>query len=111
MSTSSFSRHDIVLVRYPFTNLAGSKVRPAVVLNRQHPSADLVLVSLTSQVSGLLPGEFALGDWRSAGLRVPTAAKRGIFAIEDSLVLKRIGRLTATDGRALDDAWRSWLGL
>jgi len=111
MSTRNFSRFDIVLVRYPFTDLSGSKIRPAVVVNPSHPSDDLVLAALTSQTSSLLPGEFILGDWRRAGLHVPTAAKRGIFTLDESLPLKRIGRLSASDGAALEDALREWLGL
>jgi len=76
-----------------------------------YPSADLVLTSLTSQTARLLPGEFVLNEWRGAGLHVPTAAKRGIFTLDESLPLKRLGRLGASDRAALGDALRNWLGL
>jgi mRNA interferase MazF len=111
MSTRNFSRHDIVLVRYPFTDLSGSKIRPAAVVNPPHPSSDLVLTALTSQTSALFPGEFVLADWKQAGLHVPTAAKRGIFTLDESLPLKRLGRLSAADSVALERALRRWLGL
>lgn len=108
---NSFSKFDVVLVRYPFSDLSGSKIRPAVVVNPSHPSHDLVLAALTSRTTGLFPGEFVLGNWRQAGLHVPTAAKRGMFTLHRKLVLQTVGTLTAADGSKLDQSLRLWLGL
>jgi mRNA interferase MazF len=108
---SNFSKLDVVLVRYPFSDLSGAKVRPAVVVNAPDSSQDLVLSALTSRVTGLRPGEFALTSWAQAGLHVPTAAKRGIFTLHQKLVLQVVGRLAITDGVRLDQSWRQWLGL
>lgn len=74
----SYSKHNVILVRYPFSDLSSSKVRPAVVVSAAHPSQDLLITPLTSKITSLLPGEFALSAWESAGLNVPTAVKRGI---------------------------------
>lgn len=38
----SYSKNEIVLVRYPFSNLSGSKVRPAIVVNASHTSQDVI---------------------------------------------------------------------
>jgi transposase len=54
----SFSRHNLILVRYPFSDLSSSKVRPAVVVNAPHVSHDLMIVPITSRLTGLLPAEF-----------------------------------------------------
>lgn len=54
----SYSKPEIVLVRYPFSDLTSSKVRPAVVVNAAHASQDLFVVALTSKTSNLLVGEF-----------------------------------------------------
>jgi mRNA interferase MazF len=35
---SNFSRHSLILVRYPFADLTSSKVRPAVIVNGPHVS-------------------------------------------------------------------------
>ena len=56
----SYSHNEGVLVRSPFSNLAGSKVRPAVIVSAPHPSNDVFVVPLTSRLAGLLPGEFVL---------------------------------------------------
>lgn len=107
----SYSKNDVVLVRYPFTNATGAKVRPAVVVNAENPSDDLFIVPLTSRTYALLPGEFVPQDWGDAGLRIATAVKRGITTVESSLVLKRVGALSRHDGEALDVSLRLWMAL
>jgi mRNA interferase MazF len=108
---ASFSRHDVVLVRYPYSDLTGAKVRPGVVVSAPHPSQDLRVSLLTSRTAGLMPGEFVLAEWRQSGLNVATAAKRGVYTIHQSLVAKRIGALRPADGQLLDQALGAWLGI
>ncbi len=107
----SYSKNEVILVRYPFSNLSGSKVRPAVVVNDAHISQDVIIVPLTSKVSPLLVGEFVLTDWKAAGLNVPSAVKRGIYTVHQSLVLKSIGKLSSMDANSLGNSLRDWLGL
>ena len=107
----SYLRNEGVLVRYPFTSLAGSKVRPAVVVNAPHVSQDVLIVPLTSKTTSLLPGEFVLSDWAASGLNVASAVKRGIFTVHQSLVIKRVGTLRPPDAAQVESALRGWLGL
>ena len=44
----NYSRGDVLLVRYPFTDLSGVKVRPAVVVHAPHPSQDSFVVPTRS---------------------------------------------------------------
>jgi mRNA interferase MazF len=76
-----------------------------------HVSQDVVIVPLTSKLSPLLAGEFVLADWKAAGLNVASAAKRGLYTIHQSFVIKSIGRLSAKDAGILDDSLRDWLAL
>lgn len=107
----NFSKPEIVLVRYPFSDLTSSKVRPAVVINAPHSSQDLFVVALTSKTSGLLTGEFVLADWKASGLNVETALKRGIFTIKQTLVKKLVGKLSVADEEKLEKSLLDWLGL
>ena len=77
----SYSKGEVILVRYPFSDLSGSKVGPQLSVNASHVSQDVIIVPLTSKLSPLLAGEFALADWRAAGLNVASAAKRGLYTI------------------------------
>jgi mRNA interferase MazF len=108
----SYSKHDVVLLRYPFSDLSSSKVRPAVVVNSPHSSQDLLITPLTSKVGSLLEGEFVLSEWSAAGLNVATAIKRGVYTtVNESLVIKLIGKLADVDAERLEESLRSWLGL
>jgi mRNA interferase MazF len=110
-SMPSFSRHNLILVRYPFSDLSSSKVRPAVIVSAPHMSHDLMIVPITSRLTGLMPGEFILTEWRAAGLNVPSAIKRGIYTVESSLVVKLLGQLTAPDALQLGASIRAWLAI
>ena len=107
----SYSKSEVILVRYPFSDLSGSKVRPAIVVNAPHVSQDVMIIPLTSKVSPLLAGEFVLADWKAAGLNVASAAKRGLYTVHQSLVIKSVGGLSAADASGLDNSLRDWLGL
>src|SRR5215218_10331632 len=108
-SMPSYSKNEVILVRYPFSNLSGSKVRPAIVINDIHISQDVIIVPLTSKVYPLLAGEFVLADWKISGLNVPSAAKRGIYTVHQSLVMKSIGKLSDIDASSLENSLRDWL--
>ncbi len=107
----SYLKHDVVLVQYPFSDLTGAKVRPAIVVNAPHISQDLLIVPLTSKIGSLLSGEFVLADWRLAGLNVESAVKRGIYTIQQRLVAKKLGKLTDVDAAELASSVINWLGL
>ena len=107
----NYSKNEVVLVRYPFSDLTNTKVRPAVVVSTPHRSQDIFIVPLTSRTTALRAGEFALVEWKRAGLNVKTVAKRGISTIDQKLVLKSIGFLLQGDAEKLENSLREWLDL
>lgn len=108
---ASYSKNDVILVRYPFSDLSSSKVRPAVVINAPHVSQDIFTVPLTSRKEFLLDGEFLLSDWSEAGLNVATVVKRGLYTVHENLILKLIGKLSESDAKQLEQSLIAWLGL
>ena len=74
-------------MRYPFSDLSGSKIRPAVVVNAPHVSQDVFIVPLASKTVSLLPGEFLLAGWEAAGLNVSTAVKHGLYTVSQTLIV------------------------
>ena len=107
----NYLKNNVVLVRYPFSDLSNFKVRPAIIVNAKHISQDILIVPLTSKISSLLSGEFVLAKWQAAGLNVPSAVKRGIYTVKQNLVIKTIGQLQQADIQKLEHSLRSWLGL
>jgi XisH protein len=67
------------LVLSPFSDLSGSKIRPAVVVNAEHISKDLIVVPLTSKTSSLLKGEFILFEWAEPNHQLFLAVSEAIY--------------------------------
>lgn len=107
----SYLKNDVVLVRYPFSDLSDLKVRPATVVSDPHLSQDIFITPMTSKTKSLLAGEFVLSEWEVAGLNVQTAVKRGIYTVHQSLVVVKIGTLAEQDFEQLEKSLRIWLGL
>ena len=102
----SCSRNEVVLLPIPFTDLTSRKVRPAIVIGRN--GADLFLAPISSQLSNT---DFALKEWRAAGLNVPCGVKAQLATVEERLIVKTVGVLAAVDRQLLDDRLRTWLQL
>jgi hypothetical protein len=77
-----------------------------VVIGRK--GTDLFLVPISSQLANT---DFALADWRGAGLNVLCGIKAQIVTVEEKLAVKTVGTLTSKDQKALDDRLRHWLQL
>jgi mRNA interferase MazF len=95
---TNYEARDIVLVRYPFTDLTTLKKRPAVVLSsRSYTSrfGDVVVMPLTSQAGP--DSSLALSEWRAAGLLKPTWLKPIIGTLSTRLVQKHLGKLATSD--------------
>lgn len=106
MATSSrFSFGDVVLVPFPFTDQSGTKKRPAVVVSSHGYNAsrrDIVIMAITSQVRTPLSfGEAMVGDWQGAGLIKESVLKPVFTTIEQGLVLRVMGHLSAADIKTL----------
>ena len=106
----SFSKNEVVLIRYPFSDLTAAKIRPAVVIGVSHSSEDYLIVPLTSRTNRLQAGEFVLTDWQTSGLNLPSTIKRGIYTVHGSLILKSVEQLSLRDSEQLDQSLRRWLG-
>ena len=104
-ATSRFSFGDVVLVPFPFTDQAGTKKRPAVVVSSHSYNAsrrDVVIMAITSQVRQPLGfGEAMVGDWQAAGLVKASVLKPVFTTIEQPLVLRVMGHLSASDTKTL----------
>jgi len=89
---------DVVLVRFPFTDLSTAKLRPAVVLATR--GDDLTIVGIFSG-----PPQPARGTWISLNTQDPVFSQTGlktssvikaerIAVIERSIVVRKVGSLT-----------------
>ena len=105
---------DVVLVPFPFTDQSGAKKRPAIIVSSSGYNTgrrDLVIMAITSQVRqppGF--GEALVADWQAAGLIKPSVLKPVFTTIEQGLVVRTMGTLSATDLRTLREVISQVIG-
>jgi mRNA interferase MazF len=96
---------DVVLVPFPFTDQTGTKKRPAVIVSSKAYNAnrrDLVIMAITIKIRTPLGfGEALIADWQTAGLLKSSVLKPVLTTIEQPLVIRTMGALSATDLRTL----------
>jgi len=95
---TTFEPGEVVLLRFPFTDLHSSKKRPALVVSPlpfQLTCQDVVVLALTSQSQ--MEAKLALRHWQSARLLKPTWIKPLVATIAIEVVDRSIGKLDERD--------------
>jgi PemK-like, MazF-like toxin of type II toxin-antitoxin system len=90
----------VVLVRFPFSDLSSSKLRPALVLASAGGS-DWVLCQITSNPYGDPNAEpLESASFADGGLARSSFARPGkLFTANEAIVVRRVGALTSTAHR------------
>jgi len=92
---AGFVKGDIVIIPFPFSDLSGSKRRPALVL-ADLPGNDIILCQITSQQSKdafavpLDSAGFAMGSLPVLSNIRPTR----IFTADKNIILRKAGTIT-----------------
>ncbi|MGH9840388.1 MAG: type II toxin-antitoxin system PemK/MazF family toxin [Blastocatellia bacterium] len=103
MKTTAISgplaRGDVVLTPFPFTDLSGAAVRPALVVSQGPIGQDIVIVAISSVVRGGLASADCLIDtmhpeFPLTGLRVTSVIRaHKLAAIDRTVIVRRLGRI------------------
>jgi len=103
----AFKPGDVVLVRFPFTDLSAAKQRPALVVSPAEYAArhgDVVVLALTSRPQ---PDDAtAIDCWREAGVPKPTWIKPLIATLAATMLTQSLGRLKPADWPRVETAIR-----
>jgi mRNA interferase MazF len=98
---TAYRRGDVVLVAFPFTDLAAAKMRPALVISSDgfnSETPDIILAAITSQMPKTVAATdcvLPLQDQKQAGLPKPSLVKIGkIVTLDQRLIRKRLGRIS-----------------
>ena len=113
-SMTPYNFGDVVLVAFPFTNLQATKKRPAVIISShtyQQTRPDVILMAITSQIkTELAIGEAMLQDWQTAGLAKPSMLKPLIATLEQTWIVRDMGKLSPADREELKIVLHKILG-
>jgi mRNA interferase MazF len=102
---------DIVLVRYPFTDLSSEKLRPALVLLPEDQEGDLLLAFITSTVIRKSPFDIQLPKDKTGLHKDSMLRLRKIMDVHKSLILGKIGNVSAEQWMAIESALRKMFDL
>lgn len=88
------------------TDRPTAKRRPALVVssavfNQAHTQS--ILAMITSARSDW-QSDVPIQEWRKAGLQIPRKVRLKLFTLDDSLILRKLGRLSKRDGKTVRSA-------
>jgi len=112
-----YKKGKIVLIPFPFTDLSGSKVRPAVVVSNFLPGEDVVVCFISSsKIKKLQKTDLIIrkGDknFSQTGLKTDSTVRVGKMAtLDKKTILGEIGELDLNMQEKIDDKIKILFGL
>lgn len=86
---------DIVVIPFPFTDLSGSKKRPALVL-ADLPGDDIILCQITSQQNDSFAIPIDQSSFRNGGLPLVSYVRpTRIFTADKNIIARKAGTLNS----------------
>lgn len=114
-------RGDVVIVDYPYSDRTGSKVRPALIIQSDiynQRLADTIIALITSSSQRFvgsptqLTVDITTPDGKQTGLRINSIVQcENLVTLEQSLILRVIGRFPATLLQKIDPCLRAALDI
>jgi len=111
---TAFSRGDVVLVGFVFSDESGKRVRLALVLSSpayHRGRQEVVVAAISSNIRRRLFGDHAIVDWKGAGLLFPSLVTGILRTIKRTMIDRKLGTMPKTDMEAVDRELRRSLGL
>lgn len=103
---------DVVVVPFPFVDIAADKRRPSLILSRQafnRSSGHSICVMITTAARTRWQSDVEIADLGAAGLQRPCVVRWKLFTLPNDIILKKAGVLGASDLGKIIDASREIL--
>jgi mRNA interferase MazF len=100
---------DVVVVPFPFVDVASTKRRPSVVLSRtafNESHGHSICAMVTTAARSHWPSDIPIAEIKPAGLNRPCVLRWKLFTLPNELILRRAGRLVSSDRDAITSAAR-----
>jgi len=111
---TGYSRGDVVLVSFVFSDETGESRRPAVIVSSEdyHKSRhEAIIAAITSRTDRILIGDHLISDWQGAGLLFPSVSTGIIRTIKQGMIAHKLGVMPGADMKAIDGNLRAALSL
>ena len=91
---------DVVVLPFPFVDIAANKRRPSLILSNR-PFNDMhghsICAMITTAARSNWPSDVAIEDLKPAGLDRPCVVRWKLFTLPNGLILRRAGQLGERD--------------
>lgn len=109
----AYTRGNIVLLPFPYTDKSTRKVRPAVVVSEPAYEADtgnLIVAQITTKPARFST-DYPLPDYKAVGLLAPSVVRMRLATVSARQVRYQPGALSAADLNEVDKHLRQVLGI
>jgi len=110
---TTFAPFEIVVVPFPYADRLAEKRRPALVVSApalQKQYGLVWLMMITSADNPAWDCDVTISDLKLAGLPAPSVVRPAKIATVDAThILRRIGKISAKDGKRMKEALRELL--
>lgn len=103
---------DIVVVPFPFVDLAAEKRRPSLILSRTEfndSHRHSICAMITTAAHSKWPSDITIHDLQRAGLKHRSVIRWKLFTLPNEIILKRLGNLAERDRQNVIAAIRKFL--
>lgn len=98
-----YKKGTIILVPFPFTDLSGSKVRPAIIVSHNLRGDDVVVLFISSQIKHRGTHDIAIKPDTHNGLKLSSLIKcTKIATLDKKIVLGELGRVSPAIQKKID---------
>ena len=95
---------DVVVVPFPFVDVAANKRRPSLVLSRtafNDSHGHSICAMITTATRTRWPSDITIQDLAVAGLPRPCVVRWKLFTLPNEVIIKRAGRLAYRDRESI----------
>ena len=100
LNTTGYSRGDVVLVNFVYSEETGTKRRPVLLLSTEayhNGRQEAIVAAITSNTHRISTGDTLVNQWEAAGLLYPSVVTGILRTIKQEMVASKLGSLTPGD--------------
>jgi mRNA interferase MazF len=112
------NKGDVVLTKFPYSDLSGFKFRPAVIVSPGFIGQEVIAIAISTNQRGAtiapfdIPLDTTNPEFSQSGLKFPSVLRADkLVTLDESLLLRRLGKLGAKTSLAVDIQLRKALSL
>ncbi len=107
-----YKKGTIVLVPFPFTDLSGQKVRPAIIISNQSKSTDVIVLFITTQTKTKFPYTVPAVPSNKNGLKASSLIIcNKIATLDRAVILGELGEIESDTFCKIETEIKKVLGL